>query len=156
MTHKIIITMTGRDWDGSDIDKTYRPRMDTIISRMNHEWNAEYPNDMTPFKAIIATAMLRWYGRNAFFWRDKGLANEGIYGQVCEPSDINSNNCVTPRVHISINVNGHDVSNSDELCEYVPEFITAYDEIHKNDDSCLPDPDEMKKIIEQIDNERIY
>lgn len=155
MTHKIIITMTGRDWDGSDIDKTYRPRMETIISRMDHEWNAEHPNDMTPFKAIIATAMLRWYGRNAFFWRDKGLANEGIYGQVCEPSDINSNNCITPRVHISVNVDGHDVSNSDELCEYVPEFITAYDEIHKDDDSCLPDPDEMKKIIEQIDNERI-
>lgn len=118
---KISITIKGRDWHGDDIDMTYSPRMTTIIERVRHE-NEDNLIEMNPLQAIIATAMKKWYGVNAFFWRDRGLADAGIYGQVCEACDDNSNNCITPRVRLDITVDGHDVCKNSELYEIAPEL----------------------------------
>ena len=50
----------------------------------------------------IKRAVQKRFGKKAFLWRDNGLANIGIYGQVCEPIDQNSSNCITDRVMIEV------------------------------------------------------
>lgn len=130
---KITITMHGRDWGGEDIEKAYSPRPESIIKRMRKEY--ELGVEMTPFHAIIALAMKKWYGSNAFFWRDRGLWREGIYGQVCEPCDTNSNSCITPRVIIRIDVDGHDVCSDGDLSEIegAGNLYKAFHEIYEVD-----------------------
>ncbi len=54
-------------------------------------------------QTAIARTIKRHFGRKAWFWRDNGLKNQGMYGQIAEPiPGHNASNCVTGRVSISV------------------------------------------------------
>jgi hypothetical protein len=49
----------------------------------------------------IARTIKKHFGKNAGFFRDNGLLNEGRYGQITEPAPkINAQNCLTGCVRI--------------------------------------------------------
>ena len=95
-------------------DKTYRPTQKTI-EKIFAEAD-EYGDSR--FTSLLDYAIKHWYGKNKFFWRDNGLKDQGIFGQVCEPLPEKlggGNNCVTSRIYVSMDVNGHDVCNGPDL-----------------------------------------
>ena len=97
-------------------DEIYRPTPKTI-DRVFAEAD-EYGDSR--FTALLDRAAAHWYGAHAFFWRDKGLYDEGIYGQICKPVPEKlggGNSCITGRVFIEMTVNGNDVCNRHELEE---------------------------------------
>jgi len=54
---------------------------------------------------IADLAVKKFFGRKAFFWRDNGLRDCGLFGQVCEPVSKKwggGNTCLTGRVRIDI------------------------------------------------------
>lgn len=54
-------------------------------------------------KVAIERAVKKHFGRNAWFWRDNGLVNLGMYGQIAVPvKGDNGSTCVTGRVNISV------------------------------------------------------
>ena len=52
----------------------------------------------------VSRAIRKLFGRKAWFHRDSGLANLGMYGQVVEPAYKNpgANNCLTGRVRVTV------------------------------------------------------
>ena len=71
--------------------RTWKPRASTIAGLNEAE--------------IIEAAVRRFYGARAFLWRDEGLRDIGIYGQICEPVSPKwggGNSCITGRVRVDI------------------------------------------------------
>lgn len=92
-------------------DKTYRPTLRTI-DRLLAECK-ELGGD--EFNFLLDCAVEHWYGKRCTFWLDHGLREQGIFGQVIEPSKTGGYNCVTSRIRIDMKVNGHDVINGSEF-----------------------------------------
>ena len=56
-------------------------------------------------REMIAAAVRRFYGARAFLWRDEGLRDQGIFGQICKPVSPKwggGNSCITGPVEIRI------------------------------------------------------
>lgn len=54
---------------------------------------------------IIDLAVKKFYGSRSFLWRDDGLRDQGIFGQICKPVSPKlggGNSCLTGRVRIDI------------------------------------------------------
>lgn len=71
--------------------RTWKPRAATIAGLNERE--------------IVAAAVRRFYGVRAFLWRDEGLRDQGIFGQICKPVSPKwggGNSCITGRVRIDI------------------------------------------------------
>lgn len=54
---------------------------------------------------LLRTAVRRFFGKGAFFWKNYELRNEGDYGQICEPLPRNLGggySCITGRIRIDI------------------------------------------------------
>lgn len=54
---------------------------------------------------VVDLAVKKFFGKRAFFWRDNGLRDQGIFGQICEPLPAKlggGNTCLTGRVRIDI------------------------------------------------------
>ena len=84
---KIAIRQCGGDYD----EKRYAPRAATVASMTEDE--------------IIDLAVTKLYGRTASLWRDNGLRDQGIYGQIVKPVPPKwggGNTCVTGRVEVII------------------------------------------------------
>ena len=82
--------------------KSYSPRPQTIINYFGQGYSASLGD-------IIDLAMDKFYSKRCFFWRDNGLFDQGIFGQVCRAVKNGEATCVTPRIQLTININGHDV-----------------------------------------------
>lgn len=83
--------ITIRQCGGNYEERRYSPRASTVAGLTESE--------------IIDLAVKKLYGRRAFFWRDNGLRDCGIFGQVCEPASRKwggGNSCITGRVVIII------------------------------------------------------
>ena len=114
--------------------KVYRPMVKTVINWLDRN-NREAHFDSTPWENyspivnernwidyatiqdVIDMAASHFYGKNCGFFRDKGLADQGIYGQIVEPCSTGGLNCVTGRIRFTVTVNGEKVNNSYELNE---------------------------------------
>lgn len=84
-------------------DKTYFP-LPATVDNIIEEWGKDC------LSQLLDLAAAHWYGKHATFFRDNGLKDAGIYGQICKPiSKGNGLNCVTSRVRIDLTVNGQDV-----------------------------------------------
>lgn len=95
-------------------DQVYRPTPKTI-ARIFAE--ADESGDGR-FTALLDLACSHWYGAHASLFRDKGLYDEGIYGQIVKPLEEKLGgglNCITGRVFIELTVNGQDVCNGYDL-----------------------------------------
>ena len=92
-------------------DKVYRPKPATV------ELVLRGCNGYSRLATIIDLAIKHWYGSSCFFWRDYGLRDVGIYGQVCKPlpPDYKANNCITPRIRLNVSINGQDVCSNQDL-----------------------------------------
>ncbi len=71
----------------------------TEMHENGREWTSRHIGDDAQ---ALARAIKKHWGPKAFFWRDSSL-KFGVYGQICEPSDMTGgNNCVTSKVCIEI------------------------------------------------------
>ena len=53
---------------------------------------------------VIDKAVRQHFGQRCFLWRDEGLRDHGIFGQICQPAERvqHCNICVTGRITIDI------------------------------------------------------
>ena len=79
--------------------KTYRPRRQTIEAIRAEK--AEYGDEIT-LQDILDLAARHWYGRNCGFFRNQGLADQGIYGQIVRPCRTGGLDCVTPQIRFTV------------------------------------------------------
>ena len=83
--------------------KTYCPRPQTIEAiRAEKE---EYGDKLT-LQDILDLAARHWYGRNCGFFRNQGLADQGIYGQIVRPCRTGGLDCVTPQIRFTVETEG--------------------------------------------------
>lgn len=70
------------------------------------EWNPRAKTVKGQTEAeIIEIAVRKFFGARAFLWRDEGLRDAGIFGQICKPVGKKfggGNSCITGRVEIRV------------------------------------------------------
>lgn len=109
MTHRIIIR-------NNSTDQSYSPRWSTIENIVAEE-REDRPDAVLSLRMILNLAAAHWYGRNCTFFRDKGLVDQGIFGQIVEPCSTGGLNCVTPRIQFKVYADSRSVKDTIELHE---------------------------------------